>query len=131
VYINPFGSYNFYAGKKSGYGNASMTVLIPTRSGHMDVYITKVFKGQLKYREIYLYDGTWFQDCRWFMRCKYVSTPRTNRLDEARFDGVSADGQRATFQYGPVATRGKGWAGGMRGWDQNEWDKLPKGVQVE
>jgi hypothetical protein len=98
----------------------------------MDVYIKKVFKGQLKYRTVHLYDGTWFQDCRWFHNCEIVKTPREGWMDEARYDGVSADGKRATFQYGPVQSPGKNCcSGGMRGWPSNEWDKLPIGVQVE
>jgi hypothetical protein len=131
VYVNPFGSYSYYSREK--YINKSRYIYISPnpQSGYTIVHIKKVFKGQLKYRTTYLYDGTWFLRCRWFMTCEYVNTPRENWMDDARYAGVSADGRRATFQYGPVATPGKGWAGGMRGWDQNEWQKLPKGVQVE
>jgi hypothetical protein len=135
VYINPFGSYNNYAVMKSSYSDTSRIVYIPFRpnSGYTIVYIKKVFKGQLKYRTTHLYDTTWFRRCRWFT-CEYVNSPREAWYDDARYEGVSADGQRATFQYGPVETPGTGklrTGGGMRGWDQNEWKSLPKGVQVE
>jgi len=113
-----------------------MTVFIPTRSGHMDVYITKVFKGQLKYRTTRLYDDTWINYCYSFFSCEYINDPREGWVDDARFDGVSADGKRATFHYGPVATPGKEWTrpGRVRvadKWFENEWENLPKGVQVE
>ncbi|GHU19087.1 hypothetical protein FACS189475_05680 [Betaproteobacteria bacterium] len=57
-------------------------------------------------------------------------------MDEARYEGVSADGKRATFQYGPVATPGKEWKrpGSVpvaEDWFRNQWNKLPVGVQVE
>jgi hypothetical protein len=136
VYINPFGSYNRYAGNKSGYGKTSMTVFIPTSSGHMDVYITKVFKGQLKYRTTRLYDDTWVHYCYNFLSCEYTNSPREGWMDDARYDGTSADGQRATFQYGPVATPGKVWTGptshySANDWSVHEWGNLPKGVRVE
>jgi hypothetical protein len=143
VYINPFGSFNYYAGKKSGYSGASRTIHIPFRpnSGYTIVHIKKVFKGQLKYRTTHLYDDSWRRRCKWWRGdgvgpygCVIVKTPRENWMDDARYDGVSADGRRATFQYGPVETpemRKLRTGGGMRGWDQNEWKSLPKGVQVE
>jgi hypothetical protein len=138
VYINPFGSYNYYAGKKNGYSNSSMPIFIPTNSGHMDVYIKKIFKGQLKYRTVHLYDDTWIHFCGSWFYCDYINTPREGWVDEARFDGVSNDGKRATFQYGPLNTPGKEWYGpgstavnGYQPWIKDEWRKLPVGVQVE
>jgi hypothetical protein len=131
VYINPFGSYDYYARKKSGYSNSSIPIFIPISSGRMDVYIKKVFKGQLKYRTVHLHDDTWYLRCSWWRGetggdgCKFIkASPREVWVDEARYDGVSADGKRATFQYGPV---GSGWDW----WTRDEWEKLPKGVQVE
>jgi hypothetical protein len=132
VYINPFGSYSTYSREK--YINKSRAIYIPSNSGYTIVHIKKVFKGQLKYRTTHLYDGTWFLRCRWFMTCEYVNSPREAWYDDARYDGVSADGQRATFQYGPVETPGTRklrTGGGMRGWDYDEWKSLPEGVQVE
>jgi hypothetical protein len=136
VYINPFGNYDYYSRGKSGYSKTSRTISIvhPSYSGYEAVYIKKVFKGQLKYRTTHLYDTTWFRRCRWFMTCEYVNPPREAWYDDARYDGVSADSQRATFQYGPVETpemRKLRTGGGMRGWDQSEWKKLPVGVQIE
>jgi hypothetical protein len=136
MYINPFGSYNYYAFKKSGYSDASMPISVPTRSGHMDVYITQVFKGQLKYRTTRLYDDTWIRFCGGWFDCKFINNPREGWVDEARYDGVSADGRRATFQYGPVSTPGRAWEGPgsvvvSRGWIESEWNRLPRGVQVE
>jgi hypothetical protein len=138
VHVNPFGSYNYYAQRKTGYSKSSRTIYIPFRSspGYTIVYIKKVFKGQLKYRTTRLYDDTWIHYCSFFMNCKYINTPREGWVDEARYDGVSADGKRATFRYGPVATPGKEWKrpGSVpvsRGWIDNEWEKLPVGVQVE
>jgi hypothetical protein len=136
VYVNPFGNYKYYAARKSGY--KSRTIYIPSESGRMDVYIKKVFKGQLKYRTIHLYDDTWIHYCSFFMHCEYINTPREGWVDNARFDGVSADGKKATFQYGPLYTPGKKWNGPgstavneYESWIKNEWNKLPVGVQVE
>ncbi|GHU27977.1 hypothetical protein AGMMS50256_09020 [Betaproteobacteria bacterium] len=140
VYINPFGSYNYYAGSKSGHSDKSMAIPVPTgpQSGSMTVRIKKVFKGQLKYRTVHLYDGTWYESCTWWggesrkVGCEIIKTPREGWVDEARYDGVSADGKKATFQYGPVETHKEKWTGGdMRGWPRDEWKKLPIGVQVE
>jgi hypothetical protein len=136
VYINPFGSYNYYAREKSGYGKMSMTISIPDNSGHDDVYITKVFKGQLKYRTTRLYDDTWIHHCYDFLSCRYTNAPREGWMDEARYDGMSADGQRATFQYGPVVTPGMVWTGpathySAGNWSDREWKKLPRGVQLD
>jgi hypothetical protein len=146
VYINPFGNYSYYAGRKSGYSNNSMTIFTPVSSGYMDVYITKVFKGQLKYRTVHLYDGTWYESCRWWRGdgvgpygCETVKTPRETWVDEARFDGVSADGKQATFQYGPVETPGlsrKMYSGSgslklLGDWVSSEWRNLPEGVQIK
>jgi hypothetical protein len=107
------------------------TTYVPAASGYTVVHIKKVFKGQLKYRTPHLYDGTWYY--RWYnlFSIELVKTPRDGWYDDARYDGVSADGQRATFQYGPVETPGKRTQGGMRGWPGEEWKKLPVGVQVE
>jgi hypothetical protein len=135
VYINPFGSYNYYAWKKSGYGDASRTIHIPFRpnSGYTIVYIKKVFKGQLKYRTTRLYDDTWIHYCYDFLECKYANIPRIGWIDDARYDGVSADGQRATFQYGPVERKFSGPRHEELAWDWliNEWKSLPLGVRIE
>jgi hypothetical protein len=142
VYVNPFGSFDYYAGKKSGYSDKSTAIYIPFSpdSGYTIVHIKKVLKGQLKYRTIHLYDGTWFERCSWWngIRCEVIKDdPRESWSDEARYDGMSADGTRATFQYGPVNTPGRKEQGGPGGWEQsvawakNEWKKLPIGVQVE
>jgi hypothetical protein len=135
VYINPFGSFNYYALRKSGYGKMSMTISLPISSGHDDVYITQVFKGQLKYRTTRLYDDTWVHRCYNFLSCEYTNAPREGWVDEARYDGVSSDGRRATFQYGPVGTPGQAWTGltshySAGDWSDREWEKLPLGVQV-
>jgi hypothetical protein len=130
VYVNPFGSYNYYARRKSGQSGKSRTIYVPYSSGYTVVYIKKVFKGQLKYRTVHLYDDTWYLRCSWWRGepggdgCKIIKNPREARVDEARYDGVSADGKRATFQYGPVG--GSGWY-----WTRDEWKKLPVGVQVK
>jgi hypothetical protein len=128
VYVNPFGSYSYYSSRK---GNKSRMIYVPPSiSGYTVVHIKKVFKGQLKYRTTRLYDGTWYESCRWWggesrcCGCEIIKTPRIGWVDEARFDGVSADGKRATFQYGPVGN-------GVRDWANKEWDKLPVGVQIE
>jgi hypothetical protein len=118
-------------------------IYVPYISGYTIVHIKKVFKGQLKYRTIHLYDGTWYESCRWWggegraVGCEVIKNdPRESWRDEARYDGVSADGQRATFQYGPVAVPGRPSAGHesfeqLLTWSKNEWAKLPVGVQVE
>jgi hypothetical protein len=79
---------------------------------------------------MHLYDGTWYHTCYNFLECEFRNNPREGWYDDARYDGVSADGQVATFQYGPVETPGKRTQGGMRGWPGEEWKKLPVGVQV-
>jgi hypothetical protein len=116
-------------------------IYVPYISGYTIVHIKKVFKGQLKYRTTHLYDGTWFLSCRWFGSVKrgcdlVTDSPRESWRDDARYDGVSADGQRATFQYGPVAVPGRPGPGyksleQLGTWSKKEWAKLPVGVQVE
>jgi hypothetical protein len=135
VYVNPFGSYSSYSSRK---GNKSRMIYVPYVSGYTVVHIKKDFKGQLKYRTVHLYDGTWYQYCRWWggegrcCGCEIIKTPREGWIDEARYEGVSADGKKATFQYGPVETHKEKWTGGgMRGWSHDEWAKLPVGVQVK
>jgi hypothetical protein len=136
VYVNPFGSYNYYARKKSGYGG-SKRVFTATHPERMDVHIKKVFKGQLKYRTIHLYDGIWIRRCPDHFGCGYTNTPREGWANEARYEGVSADGWRATFQYGPVSMPGMVWTGigtyySAEDWFDQEWRKLPSGgVQVD
>jgi hypothetical protein len=137
VYVNPFGSFKYYSSNKSGYSNKWRIIYVPTSiSGYTIVHIKKVFKGQLKYRTTRLYDDTWIRYCLGLFNCEFINTPREGWVDEARFDGVSNDGKRATFQYGPIATPGKEWKGPGRvpvaeGWFNNEWKKLPVGVQVK
>jgi hypothetical protein len=134
VYTNPFGSYSAYPWGKSK--SKSKTIYIPCSSGYTIVHITKVFKGQLKYRTTRLYDDTWIHHCYDFLSCRYTNAPREGWMDEARYNGVSADGQRATFQYGPVATPGMVWTGpathySAGNWSDREWEKLPRGVQLD
>jgi hypothetical protein len=132
VYINPFGSFKHYRSSKGS------KIYIPFRSEsrYTIVHIKKVFKGQLKYRTTHLYDDTWIHYCVNWFNCEYINDSREGWVDEARYDGVSADGKKATFQYGPVATPGKEWKspGSVRvadKWRSSEWDKLPVGVQVK
>ncbi|MDR0575998.1 MAG: hypothetical protein LBI87_00280, partial [Candidatus Accumulibacter sp.] len=108
VHINPFGSYSRYANSKGGYSNStSRLIYTPTSSGYTVVHIKKVFKGQLKYRTTHLYDDSWFHRCYNWFSCEYTNTPREALCDDALYEGVNADGQRATFQYGPVSTPGQ------------------------
>jgi hypothetical protein len=97
------------------------------------VFIKKVFKGQLKYRTTHLYDDTWVHHCYNFLSCEYTNAPREGWVDDARYEGVSADGQRATFQYGPVEREFNGPRSGELAWDWliDEWKSLPIGVQLE
>ncbi|GHU17457.1 hypothetical protein FACS189475_01310 [Betaproteobacteria bacterium] len=102
------------------------------------IRLGRVFKGQLKYHTTHLYDDTWIHYCSFFMHCEYINTLREGWVDNARFDGVSADGKKATFQYGPLYTPGKKWNGPgstavneYDSWIKNEWNKLPVGMQVE
>jgi hypothetical protein len=65
-----------------------------------------------------------------------VRDPREGWYDEARYDGVSADGQMAIFQYGPVPTPKQPWSprGGNElivDWKNLEWNNIPVGVQVK
>jgi hypothetical protein len=137
VYINPFGDPRYYDRVwKAGMKDRSRMIYVPTSSGYTIVHIKKVFKGQLKYRTTHLYDGTWIHYCGNWFDCEYINDPREGWVDEARYEGASADGQRATFQYGPVSTPGKEWKRPGRvplaeGWFNRQWAKLPVGVQVE
>jgi hypothetical protein len=114
-----------------------MTIYIPFRpdSGYTIVFIKKVFKGQLKYHTTRLYDDTWyFRGPIVLGTAEFINTPRESWYDDARYDGMSADGQRATFQYGPVNAGGPINRGGRKrlgDWSTNEWKTLPAGVQVE
>jgi hypothetical protein len=116
--------------------NKRGAISFPHSSGYTVVHIKKVFKGQLKYRTTRLYDDTWIHYCYNWFSCEFINNPREGWVDDARYDGVSADGQRATFQYGPVGTPGRKWKrpGRVRlgeRWTRNEWDSLPAGVQVK
>jgi hypothetical protein len=110
---------------------------IPSSSGYGVVHIKKVFKGQLKYRTTHLYDDSWFHRCYNFLSsCEYSNRPRESWYDDAIYEGVSADGKWATFQYGPVPTTNRsGMYFGRRrrlaNWVDNEWKNLPVGVQVK
>jgi hypothetical protein len=136
VYINPFGSYSIYANNKGGYTGKSRVISNPSAFGYTALFIKKVFKGQLKYRTIRLYDDTWIYYCPDFLKCKFTNSPRESWYHDACYDGVSADGQQATFQYGPVTAPGKpgknpgrvSWGGN---WREDEWKNLPVGVQVK
>jgi hypothetical protein len=128
IYCYPFGNRS-QCGKKSG--AEPKLIFVSSSTGYTVVHIKKVFKGQLRYRTTHLYDGTWYHTCYNFLECEFRNNPREGWYDDARYDGVSADGQVATFQYGPVETPGKITQGGMRGWPGEEWKKLPVGVQVK
>jgi hypothetical protein len=156
LHSNPFGDSGYFKGSgrgrisvphgafyltATGTKNPPKPIYIPASTGHTVVHIKKVFKGQLRYRTIHLYDGTWYQRCRWWgaetgaIGCEIVKTPREGWYDDARYDGVSADGQVATFQYGPVSTPNQPWSppGGWSAivvWKNLEWENLPVGVQV-
>jgi hypothetical protein len=138
VYVNPLGDFDYYAWKKSGYAKNWRAIYIPASSGYTIVHIKKVFKGQLKYRTTHHYDDTWFIRCKWWRGdgvgpygCVIVKTPREAWYDDARYDGVSADGKRATFEHGPVNSPGKDHGDYSASWVNDEWRKLPKGVQVK
>jgi hypothetical protein len=90
----------------------------------------------LRYRTTHLYDDTWFHYCYNWCSCEYTNRPREIWKDDARYDGVSANGQQATFQYGPVDTPEQPWshpAGRalLVAWADSEWKKLPVGVQIK
>jgi hypothetical protein len=135
VYTKPFfGRGGSFAQK----GNNSTSVYIPTSTGHTVVHIKKVFKGQLRYRTTRLYDRTWFFACYNFLSaCRFSNKLRETWYDDARYDGVSDDGQVATFQYGPLEAPiqppwGSSYAGErISAWRKSEWEKLPVGVQVK
>jgi hypothetical protein len=150
LYLNPFGAsrsiWGESIGKREGniyiphdayyltaigLKNPPEPVYIPAAPGYTIVHIKKVFKGQLRYRTTRLYDGTWYHTCYNFLECEFRNNPREGWYDDARYDGVSADGQVATFQYGPVETPGMRTQGGMRGWAGDEWKNIPVGVQVK
>jgi hypothetical protein len=97
MYLNPLGDHRKYAWKK-GVGIEEGLIYALGSSGYTAVSLEKVFKGQLKSREIRLCDEG--------RRTGSSSGPKKAAceipLQEARFEGVSADGRRATFQYGPL-----------------------------
>ncbi|MDR0439664.1 MAG: hypothetical protein LBI59_01575 [Candidatus Accumulibacter sp.] len=112
------------------------TTYVPASPGYTVIHIKKVFKGQLKYRTSHLYDSTWFHYCYNWFSCKYANRPRENWYVDARYDGISADGQVATFLYGPVDTSKEPWnrPAGMYQiveWSEKEWERLPVGVQIK
>jgi hypothetical protein len=111
-------------------------VYVPASSGYTVIHIKKVFKGQLRYRTTHLRDSTWFHYCYNWFSCEYANNPRENRYIDARYDGISADGQVATFLYGPVDTSKEPWRrpAGMyqiEEWSEKEWERLPVGVQIK
>jgi hypothetical protein len=112
------------------------TTYVPAAPGYTVVHIKKVFKGQLRYRTTRLYDDTWIHYCYNWFSCKFINDSREGWVDDARYDGVSSDGRKATFQYGPVATPGRRWKrpGSVplgEKWTRSEWKSLPVGVQVK
>jgi hypothetical protein len=119
VYVNPFGDLGIHSKDKMGtiYAGAEYTV----------IHVKKVFKGQLKYRTTRLYDETWYWHNSSFLSYELIDTPRIAWVDEARFDGVSADGKRATYQSGPERTLGKSQWGARR--VINHWPlAAPEGI---
>jgi hypothetical protein len=64
VCINPFGSPSIYVSGKGRNNDRSRRISIPSASAYMELFIKKVFKGQLRYRTTHLYDRTWYQRCR-------------------------------------------------------------------
>ncbi|GHU18801.1 hypothetical protein FACS189475_04890 [Betaproteobacteria bacterium] len=98
--------------------------------------VEQVFKGQLKYRTPRLYDRTWFIRQSWLFNFKLVTEPREKWAKEGLYEGMSADGRRATFQLGPFGTGdSRMWRGGgfdlMFDWLDGERNKAPRNVQVE
>jgi hypothetical protein len=142
IYLTPFGNPRQYAWRK-GIEARERPIYAPGRDGYTLVHIKKIFKGPLKYREIRLHDDNWIHRSPFWVPEK--AHARTIGLLEARFDGVSADGRRATFQYGPWLGREESWfwiripsdefgaedSRRMERWIAEAWDKLPVGVQVE
>jgi hypothetical protein len=156
LYLNPFGGYYpiwresireegrihidhdaFYLTAKY-VKNPPEPVYVPAAPGYTIIHIKKVFKGQLRYRTNRLYDRTWFFACYNFLSaCRFSNKLREIWYDDARYDGVSADGQVATFRYGPVETPIQPSWGSSRAverlgaWPDSEWKNLPVGVQVK
>lgn len=67
-----------------------------------------------------------------------IDSPREGWVDEAKIEAVCSDGQTATLQYRPVASRnGKEWRGPVNPenyfnpWEEAAWNKLPAGVQLK
>jgi hypothetical protein len=131
IYPNPFGSPRYFWNDKFG------GISFPTNNGYTVVHIKKVFKGQLRYRTTRLYDRTWFFACYNFLSAgRFSNKPREAWYDDARYDGASADGQKATFLYGPVTAPGSPWIypsgiESLAAWSKREWRNLPVGVRVE
>jgi hypothetical protein len=147
LHLNPFGSSSSYR-----FGKGARAHKWTSITSTNDVYIKKVFKGQLKYQTIRLYDDTWYHHCYNFLSCEYTNTPRKFFHSEARYEGVSVDGKLVTFQYGPEYLSVDPWLrenrdkqldkelegmqverfyGNQGNWYHKEWNKLPVGVQVE
>jgi hypothetical protein len=141
VYITPLGNPRQYVWRK-GVEAGERSIYALGRAGYTLVRIKKVFQGPLKYREIRLRDDNRIHRSPFWGLEK--APARHFTLVEARFDGVSADGRRATFQYGPFDGSEEQWFWGTPGfdlgaedyrrmahWIAEAWDKLPVGVQVE
>jgi hypothetical protein len=130
VFTIPFGNRN-YAWNK-GVENKEGLIYATDSSGYTVVNIKKIFKGQLKYRTICLHGA----NCKPPLYCDKKNTSHERWIDEMRFDGISVDGKRATFQYGPIDTPCKPPVGAdnqkrFKEWIDNEWKSLPLSVQVE
>jgi hypothetical protein len=141
LYLNPFGDHRQYAWKKD-VGVEEGLIYALGSSGYTAVTLEKVFKGQLKSREIRLCDEGRRTGSGSGAKKAVCEMP----LQEARFEGMSADGRRATFQYGPLdvswlAPRtpdkiAERWIAvdkyrNAERWIAEAWEKLPVGVQVE
>jgi hypothetical protein len=142
VYLIPFWNHRQYAWRK-GVEARERSIYALGRGRYTLVRIKKIFKGQLRYRGIHLRDDNWIHRSPFWGLEK--APARHIGLLEARFDGVSADGRRATFQYGPWFGSEESWfwiripsdvLGAedyrrMEHWIAEAWDRLPVGVQVE
>jgi hypothetical protein len=68
--------------------------------------------------------------------CEFSNKLREAWYDDARYDGASTDGQKATFLYGPVPTPEQPWRDpygieSLAAWYRHEWRNLPVGVRVK
>lgn len=131
--MNVFGDTRFYDWRKNTTDFA--TLYVSHAAGTTALEIKRVCKGPTQYRTVRLFDDSPVEVGPAF-RTQVTREPREAWIDEAKIEGVCADGRKAIFQYGPIpSSNGKTWKELVQGYFddyfRDAWKKVSKGVYFE